>query len=274
MLLIDTHANYCSTSFSTVAETTVTLPTVTVTETVEPGGIKARTVIIGNDATSVGGTTYPAYASACSSYAAYVSACSCVGVTAVTTTLPTPSTTVVVTTGTDTVIPTTTATVTNIVINGGFETGDWAPWIPTTGSASSRAYGDVAAGGKDSTWAVLSNNLYDNRLFEFYQELKGTRGTTYACSYDWKFTAYYEEVYKDGTTYVPYIHGYFNNKLYTVDIPYVVNEWQTTEFEFKSNGKDKWWFDCASPQPRCGEGKGSNYLSIDNVVCIAKQSQK
>lgn len=268
--------NNSSTSFTTVVETTITLPPVTVTNTVEAGGLTARTITVDDGTSSIGGTTFPAYASACSAFPAYVSACSCVGITASTTTLPTPSTTITVTTGTETVIPTVTATVTNIVVNGGFETGAWAPWVPTSGKPSLRVYGDVAMGGKDSTWAVLSNNMYDNRLLEFYQDLRGTRGTTYQCSYDWKFTDYYEVEYKDGNTYVPYIHGYLNNDIWTNDVPSpnAPNEWQTTTFEFTSKGKDRWWFDCASPQPRCGKGRGSNHLSIDNMVCIAKARQR
>lgn len=272
-----------------MAETTTTLPTVTVTVTVEPNGLKARTTTITTiddpeptpppaGPSSEGGTTFPAYASACSVFPSYVAACSCVGVTAETTTLPTPSTTLVITSGTATVSPTATATVTNIVVNGGFETGDWAPWVPTR-AKSGRVYGDVAAGGKDSMWAAMSNNMYDNNLWEFYQVLIGKKGTTYQCSYDWKFTDYYEVEYSNGNVYVPYIHGYLsqdNHNAWTIDTPDPnhLNEWQTTTFEFKSTGKDTWYFDCASPQPRCGEGHGSNHLSIDNVVCIAKPTKK
>lgn len=275
-----------ATSTFTETETpTITADTtVTVTATVEAGDAlvprqdDAANAVVDHAARELrpqmrqvqaGGTTFPAYASACTSFAKYSSACSCVGVSPETITAAAPSTTVTETEYT-TVVPTETATVINIARNGGFETNRLPPWTITKGKRYTS--GSITTGGKDSEYRLLSEQLNDNDLFEAWQTLYGEAGTTYRCSYDWKFTHYYETVYKDGYTYVPYIHGYVNNRWWTTDIPSpeTLDVWQTSTFTFTSRGEDVWWFDCASPQAKGrGAGKGPNYVSLDNFVCVA-----
>jgi hypothetical protein len=116
--------------------------------------------------------------------------------------------------------------------------------------------------------------MYNNNLFEMKQLLNGVAGTTYTCHYDWLFTNYYATLYKDGYTYVPYVHIYINNDIYdnvTPEPPNLPGQWYTSTFTFTSSGSDTLWFDCASPQARTGPGGGANYLSLDNVSCVASQ---
>ncbi len=272
---------------STFVETvtpTVTAETVTVTTTVEAGSalVPREENAVNKDANhgardlkhqkrqeQAGGSTFPAYASACTSFAKYSSACSCVGVSAETITAAIPSTTITQTEYT-TEVPTKTVTAINIARNGGFETKRLPPWRITRGERY--VLGSINSGGKDSQWRLLSESLNNNDLFEVYQTLYGEAGTTYRCTYDWKFTHYYATEYTDGYTYVPYIHGYVNNDAWTTDIPSpeTLDVWQTTEFIFTSSGEDIWWFDCASPQARGrGDARGPNYVSLDNFVCVA-----
>ena len=92
---------------------------------------------------TAGGTSFPAYASACTSFAKYSSACSCLGVTAQVTTLPTPIQTVSVTvsvtstlsqaTTTTTVLTTTLATSTLTHTDATVTISDIATASATTG---------------------------------------------------------------------------------------------------------------------------------------------
>ncbi|KAM7193994.1 hypothetical protein V8F33_007500 [Rhypophila sp. PSN 637] len=285
--------------------TTVVEEVLTVTETAfttrtvdplgNPGKLKRQV--------TVSGSTFPAYASACTSFAKYTSACSCVGVFPETVTASAPSTTVTVTststststytttTSTTTTSPlsvtettlltstltttvtastatattTSTASLTNIVINGRFNQG-LASWVITRNSQIS---GSVTPNG-----VLRTGNMFNNNLFEMRQTLMGTQpGTEYNCRYDWHFTNHYETLYTNGNTYVPYVHVYINNDLYdnsTPQPPRSPGVWYTTEFSFvSSSGSDILWFDCASPQARTGPGGGSNFLSLDNVACFA-----
>ncbi|KAM0326751.1 hypothetical protein ACHAQA_006624 [Verticillium albo-atrum] len=272
-----------TTTFTETVTPTVTAEAVTVTTTVE-----ARSVFVPRDGHAIdaaanqarelhaekrqaqaGGTTFPAYASACTSFAKYSSACSCVGVSPETTTAATPSTTVTETEYT-TLVPTETATVINIARNGGFETKKLSPWTITKGQRY--VSGSITDGGKASNYQLLSKQLNNNDLFEVWQTLYGEAGTTYQCSYDWKFSHYYETEYNNGYVYVPYIHGYVNNDITTNDRPSpdTLDVWQTTTFTFTSTGEDIWWFDCASPQARGNKaGQGPNFVSLDNFVCVA-----
>ncbi|KAL8377629.1 hypothetical protein RB595_008361 [Gaeumannomyces hyphopodioides] len=167
---------------------------------------------------------------------------------------------------------------TNIFKNGNFEYGGWGPWIetkPREGETVRRIVGGVAQGaGADGGHAAVVTGMWNNDLWEFRQEFYHQRNVRYRCGYDWKYTNHYETVYENGNTYVPYIHGYLNNQLWTTDIPdnrpQRVDEWQTTAFTFRMSwdGWSTWWFDCASPQAPDGEGGGNNTLYIDNVYCI------
>lgn len=270
-------------TFYETAIPTVTAEAVTITTTIEAGSVlkprdeaadlpaqDRRDLLAEKRQEQAGGTTFPAYASACTSFAKYSSACSCVGVSPETITVDAPSTTITETQYT-TVVPTATATVINIVRNGGFETNRLSPWTITRGPRY--VPGAIAAGGSaSSAYRLLSNSLNNNDLFEVWQTLHGEAGTTYRCSYDWKFTHYYETRYSDGYTYVPYIHGYVNDDIWTNDRPSVdtLDVWQTTTFTYTSSGSDVWWFDCASPQARGNRaGQGPNYVSLDNFVCVA-----
>ena len=267
------------TSTVTLPGGTVTLDPITVTQTVEIQrrfenvDIVAKAV---NKPTTVKPTTFPPYATACSYVKRYASACSCLGVTGTTTSLTTP--TIEVNADPTIVQTTTTATVTNIVRNGGFESGVFYPWVPTVGNPKKRAYGLIMLGGnsspsQQSTFCLHSFNMYDDRLFEVYQDIYGVSGTTYDCSYDFRFTNYYETLYGDDPNpYIPYVHVYINDdyRSYIALTADNVNQWLTATFSFTSQGKDRFWFDCASPQkPKC-RGGGDNFLAIDNVVCIAR----
>ncbi|KAM7213283.1 hypothetical protein V8F06_011349 [Rhypophila decipiens] len=276
----------------TVTETAFT--TRTVDPLGNPGKFKRQV--------TASGSTFPAYASACTSFAKYTSACSCVGVFAETVTTSAPSTTVTVTststststqtttTSTTTTSPlsitettlltstltttitastatattTSTATLTNIVTNGRFTQG-LSAWVITRNSQIS---GSVING------VLKTGNMFNNNLFEIRQTLTGTQpGTEYHCRYDWHFSNHYETLYTNGNTYVPYVHVYINDDLVdnsTPQPPRSPGVWYTAEFSFvSSSGSDILWFDCASPQARNGPGGGSNFLSLDNVACFA-----
>ncbi|KAF3908177.1 hypothetical protein AA313_de0201593 [Arthrobotrys entomopaga] len=74
---------------STVHQTTITTTDTTITVTVGPPTLQIAKRSVLDVPTAI-----PGYASACSGAAGYSSACSCVGVTAMTTTAPAPSTTI------------------------------------------------------------------------------------------------------------------------------------------------------------------------------------
>lgn len=291
----------------TVSETLTVVDTISTTRTVPP--VQTITFAPRALGKRCEQRPFPTYASACSSFKTWASACSCIGVFPSTTTVAAPSTTITVTevttvlntvvtttsttetilssvtdttlttslttlTTTDattTVLTTATTTVTatpdpNIVKNGGFETGSLQNWKLSSGSISASA----VKPGSSSVYSLKTGNLYDNNLFELSQKLTGVAGSTYACSYSWKYTNYYETKYSDGVTYVPYVHVYINNDVVSNRRPDAgsVNQWQTAYFDFTSSGQDTLWFDCASPQPRFGSKGGNNYLSLDDVSCV------
>ncbi|KAL8405366.1 hypothetical protein RB596_004289 [Gaeumannomyces avenae] len=294
---------------SSFLDVTVTPATLTFTETAtvqtESRGQEPQ-----GGAATADGTTFPAYASTCTSYAKYASACSCVGVAAPSVTVtetaistPATRTTAVATetlsqtidvSVTDTTVVTvfsstsTTTTSTSTVVrsigptnafkNGNFEYGSWGPWIetnPKTSETTRHIVGGVVKGtGADGGHAAVMAGMWNNDLWEFSQVFNHQGNVRYRCDYDWKFTNYYETLYPNGKTYVPYIHGYLNNEIWTIDVPdgrpQRVGEGQTTTFTFliSWSGRSTWWFDCGSPQAPDGEGGGNNTLYIDNVYCI------
>lgn len=254
---------------------------------------------------------YPAYASTCGSFEKYSSACKCIGSRPQTTTAETPIVTSISTEYTTVVstelvtesatstnyVPVTesveattyfttetiyertatttvteyTATVTNIVRNGGFETGNFRRW---TGSRDNQVNSYVVRpGNRGTNFALETENMVNNNLLEIYQDITGAQGTRYECTYDWKFTDYYATYYAgERKTYIPYVHVYINNEYIDWVSPDNLSKgtWQTSTFEFTSGGTDRLWFDCASPQPKRGAGSGTNYLSLDNIACFAK----
>lgn len=286
---------------TTVEETETATQIIATTKTVEVvGRVAAR------QATAYG-STFPAYASPCTNFPKYSSACSCLGYYPDTVTVAAPSTYIteyVTSTSTSTLLTTTssttvssqsitdttlvtstvtvptdvttttsttaTATATNIVTNGGFERPVSSAW------QVSRGTGSKTAPGSNSANSVRSQNLHDNNLFEMWQTLQTVPGNTYTCSYDWKFTNFYATLYKDGNTYVPYVHVYIqwtpdNYQIYSNVQPDqgTVNQWQTATFTFTALGNDQLYFDCASPQATGNKpGQGNNYVSLDNVVCV------
>lgn len=266
-------------------------------------------------------STFPAYATPCTNFPKYSSACSCLGYFPDTVTVAAPSTTVteyqtqtststyltttsttsvstslitdttlvtstvILATDTTTTTSTTaTATATNIVTNGGFERGLGNRWIVTHGSWDRARNAGSPLTSPASSYALVSSNMYNNNLFEFWQALPTVPGTTYTCSYDWKFTRFYSTYYRvPGVTYVPYVHVYIqwddpvDGTVYDIfdnvqPAEGDANKWQRSTFQFtaKTSG-DQLYFDCASPQSKGppGPGNGDNYLYLDNVVCVA-----
>ncbi|KAJ9143444.1 hypothetical protein NKR23_g6486 [Pleurostoma richardsiae] len=293
---------------NTIEEISTLVETVTTTTTVDPYVTAApQRVVIAKRQATVSGSTFPAYASACSSFAKYSSACSCLGVFASTITVAAPSTTVTITatststsldistvstTETDyssvtattlvtsTVLLTTTdastTTTTTLVVqatplvnNGGFESGSLNPWVVDYPRTVS---GSVTSGGPSgsSTYKLVTGNLYDNNLFQLHQTLTSAAGTVWTCSYDWYFTRYYETRYSNGKTYVPYVHVYIGDDIVSNRQPSSTSaaSWQTASFTFTSTGSDILYFDVASPQPQGGRTGGSNTFYLDNVACV------
>lgn len=295
---------------STVEDTLTFVETVTTTTTVDP-----YVTPLAKRQVTASSSTYPAYASGCSEFPKYSSACSCLGVYPDTVTVPAPSTTVTVTattTSTSSDISTTsttetdyssvtattfvtstmletttdasTTTTTTVVIqatplvkNGGFESGNIAPWVndyPNDVSAS------VTSPGSNSVFTLTTGLLSNNDLFELKQTLTSPKSSVWSCSYDWLFTNYYSTKYSNGNTYVPYVHVYINNKLVSNRYPSSDADaaiWHTASFTFTSKGSDTLYFDIASPQPPPGTPPpnkgpapvtGVNYASIDNVGCV------
>ncbi|KAM7188269.1 hypothetical protein V8F20_010646 [Naviculisporaceae sp. PSN 640] len=255
------------------------------------------------------GSTFPGYASPCTSFAKYTSACSCVGVFPETITVSAPSTTITVTststststytetTSTTTTSPlsitdttlltstltitftistttttsTSTSTATNIVKNGRFSQG-LAHWTITSSSQVSASVSNLDLPGETSNRVLKTSNMINNNLFEMRQTLLGIPGQLYTCQYDWFFANHYETRYSNGNIYVPYVHIYINDDFWdnsTPQPPRSPGVWYTTRFDFVSSGSDILWFDCASPQARNGPGGGSNYLMLDNISCFA-----
>ncbi|KAB5559763.1 hypothetical protein GE09DRAFT_1114168 [Coniochaeta sp. 2T2.1] len=284
---------------ATIKETSTETQVSTTTRTVDVNGLAARQA-------TASGSTFPAYASPCTSYAKYSSACSCMGYFPDTITVAAPTTTITVRTtlsststssattsttitaalsitettfvtstvtvstidATTTILSTDTAVATNIVKNGRFE-NQLTSWTITRDSQISASI--VRTAGNS---VLRTGNMYNNNLFEMKQLLNGVRGAKYTCRYDWLFTTYYETLYDDTKTYVPYVHVYINNGIkdnVTPEPPNVAGQWYTSTFTFTSSGSDTLWFDCASPQARNGLGGGPNFLSLDNVSCVASQ---
>ncbi|OIW30689.1 hypothetical protein CONLIGDRAFT_630639 [Coniochaeta ligniaria NRRL 30616] len=282
---------------ATIEQTSTEIDVSTTTRTVDPNGLAARQA-------TASGSAFPAYASPCTSFAKYASACSCLSYFPDTITVAAPSTTITVvstssststevtttsttatldlsvtettlitstvsvstTDATTTTSTTATAVATNIVKNGRFE-NQLTSWTITRDSQVSAS--TVRSG---SNSVLKTGNMYNNNLFEMRQLLNGVSGTTYTCHYDWLFTNYYATQYRDGNTYVPYIHVYMNDVIFdnvTPEPPNTPGQWYTSTFTFTSSGGDTLWFDCASPQARTGSGGGANYLSLDNVSCVA-----
>ncbi|KAK0383702.1 hypothetical protein NLU13_9613 [Sarocladium strictum] len=257
---------------------------------------------------------YPAYAATCGSFEKYSSACRCIGVCPQTTTVPIPtvtatrieystqvSTKVVLeqfteinfTPVTETTEKTTylatetvwkhtatqtttiyTATITSIVRNGGFESGEFEPWID---SDDNQIDIYISQPGDNSKWTLESGNMVNNDLLEIYQVTLATAGETYQCTYDWKFDNYYETYYQStGKTYIPYVHVYIGDSTSYIDWvspdETTKGTWQTSTFQFTAAGADKLWFDCASPQPRHGTGGGRNKVYLDNIACSLAQT--
>ena len=188
------------------------------------------------------------------------------------TTLITSTVTVSTTDATTTTSTTATAFATNIVKNGRFDTALSGPWTIT---GDSQVSGSIVTSGGNSV--LKTGNMFRNNLFEMKQQLNGLSGTTYTCHYDWLFTNYYETTYSNGNTYVPYVHVYLTDLQgngpivdnITPQPPRAPGQWYTSTFTFTSSGSDILWFDAASPQPKTGQGSGTNYLSLDNVSCVA-----
>ncbi|KAF7560150.1 hypothetical protein G7046_g3994 [Stylonectria norvegica] len=160
------------------------------------------------------------------------------------------------------------------IVDGDFETED-PPWYL---SSDDQVGGYIDTPGFQSEHRFQSNNMFDNDLLEFYQDMQTCGGVDFVCSYRWLYTSTYETEYTDGYTYVPYVRVYINDDLFSNRRGDYnpVNEWNYAQFYYTSSddGKDRWWFDAASPQARNGTDGGSNYLSIDQVRCSVRQQRK
>ncbi|CAM1505818.1 Fc.00g114550.m01.CDS01 [Cosmosporella sp. VM-42] len=176
--------------------------------------------------------------------------------------------------------------------NGGFEEGE-EPWYL---SWSDKSGGYIDSPGYWSDNAFYTNNLHDNRLMEMYQDMVTCPYSSWDCSYRFLFTNYYEFWYPDqnrndpyDSPYVPYIRVYFNDDKYPTSNRWPTSDWWTGwwiygEFSFtaSSTGRDRIWFDAASPQPLHTQNTtqginpgGDNHILIDNIQCWpASQEQK
>lgn len=122
--------------------------------------------------------------------------------------------------------------------------------------------------------SLRSSNMYDNLVFDIYQDLQTEPDRAYACSFSWKFSKFYAAHDPgDNKTYIPYLYIFLN---YGRDVVHWVSPsfqnagtWHDDRFIFVSQaGHDRLWFSAASPQTLHGPEGGENYLELANVVCV------
>ncbi|RBR20129.1 uncharacterized protein FIESC28_05408 [Fusarium coffeatum] len=136
-----------------------------------------------------------------------------------------------------------------------FNDGKFAPWQadPNPGGKDPVAFKVVPNSEGGSPYRFQTGQFDFDKGMWIYQDVKACAGTTFYCTYRWKWDQYYEIPQKRGRPLVPYVRVYQGDDMIGNRFPESADEtniWTNARFSFTmpESGETTIWFVASSPQ--------------------------
>ncbi|KAI1058868.1 hypothetical protein LB507_004169 [Fusarium sp. FIESC RH6] len=137
----------------------------------------------------------------------------------------------------------------------GFNDDKFTPWQadPSPGGKDPVAFRVVPGAEGDAAYRFQTGQFDFDKGMWIYQDVNACAGTTFYCSYRWKWDQYYEIPQKRGGSLVPYVRVYQGDDMIGNRYPTSAsqtNTWINARFQFTmpESGETTIWFVASSPQ--------------------------